>query len=720
MANIVNFCCIFAKDMQDILVRDIKFLPTVGEKRAELLRKELSVATFGDLVMHLPSRYIDRKSLYKIADAYHSEMPYIQIRARVINVQFVGQGHKGRLVVQVADSSAMAELVWFRNVNWVQKHLEVQREYIFFGKPTIFNGEVSVVHPEFEVIGAQGTASSMGVQGVYRTTEKLNSAMLGSRAIAALQRQLWSLIRGYVVETLPRYLVEELNLLPREEALFQAHFPHSPEVLSRALYRLKFEELLGIQLLLLLQKRIRTDKSEGFVMQNVGERFNKFYNEVMPYELTGAQKRVVREVRQDMYTGRQMNRLLQGDVGSGKTIVALLCMLIVADNGYQSAIMAPTEILANQHYESMRSLCEPLGVRVELWTGSTKKKERERMSEGLLSGEIDILIGTHALIEAGVQFSNLGFVVIDEQHRFGVMQRAKLWTKNLTAPHILVMTATPIPRTLAMTLYGDLDVSVIDELPPGRKEIRTYHSYESHRLRVVGLMREQIAAGRQIYVVYPMIAESEKLDIASLEEGAVALSEHFPAPQYCSVVVHGKMKQSQKDYAMDVFKRGEAQILISTTVIEVGVNVPNATVMIIESAERFGLSQLHQLRGRVGRGADQSFCILMTGNKLSSDSRKRLEAMVATTDGFELAEMDLQLRGAGDIDGTRQSGQAVEVKIANLAKDTQILTDAREVATGILEKDPDLSQPHNAILLHTVRRLENNRQQVDVELAKIS
>lgn len=706
--------------MRDILLREIKFLPTIGEKRAELLRKELGISNFGDLVMQLPIRYIDRKSIYKIDDARHHEMPYIQIRARVVNMQFIGEGYKGRLVVEVADSSGVAELVWFRNVNWVQKHLELQREYIFFGKPSLYNGELQLVHPELELIGAVGTASSMGVQGVYRTTEKLSSSMLGSRALATLVRTLWSIIRTQVTETMPGYLLEQLTLMPREEALFQAHFPTSPEMLTGALFRLKFEELFAIQLLLLLQKRVRIDKSEGFVMQNVGEKFNHFYNEVMPFPLTGAQKRVVREVRQDMYTGKQMNRLLQGDVGSGKTIVALLCMLIVADNGYQSAIMAPTEILANQHYENMSKLCAGIGVRVELWTGSTRKKERERISHGLLEGEIEILIGTHALIEAGVQFANLGFVVIDEQHRFGVMQRAKLWTKNHTSPHILVMTATPIPRTLAMTLYGDLDISVIDELPPGRKEIKTFHSYENHRLRVVGLMREQIAAGRQVYVVYPMIAESEKLDIASLEQGAVALSEHFPAPQYCSVVVHGKMKQSQKDYAMETFKRGEAQILISTTVIEVGVNVPNATMMVIENAERFGLSQLHQLRGRVGRGGEQSYCVLMTSSKLSSDSRKRMEAMVATTDGFEIAEMDLQLRGAGDIDGTRQSGQAVDVKIANLAKDTEILTRAREVAIKILERDPNLSLPENSLLLRAVQSIKRTRSEIDIELAKIS
>lgn len=706
--------------MTDILLRNIKFLPTVGEKRAELLRKELGVSTFKDLVMQLPTRYIDRKTLYHISDAYHSEMPYIQIRARVVNIQFIGQGARGRLVVEIQDETGSAELVWFANINWVQKHIEPQREYIFFGKPTMYNNQLQIVHPEFEILGMTGTASSMGVQGVYRTTEKLNSSMLGSRAIAALMRMLWGQIRGSVSETMPSYLVGQLELLSREEALFHAHFPSSPEMLSRALFRLKFEELFTIQLLLLLQKRVRIDKSEGFLMSSVGEKFNKFYNEVLTFPLTGAQKRVVKEIRQDMYTGRQMNRLLQGDVGSGKTIVALLCMLIVIDNGYQATIMAPTEILANQHYESMQALCSSIGVRVELWTGSTTKKERSGLLESLLNGDVDILIGTHALIEAGVQFSNLGFVVIDEQHRFGVMQRAKLWTKNQTAPHILVMTATPIPRTLAMTLYGDLDVSVIDELPPGRKEIKTYHCFENQRLRVVGLMREQIAVGRQVYVVYPMITESEKLDIASLEQGAAALAEHFPPPHYCSVVVHGKMKQQLKDYAMETFKRGEANILISTTVIEVGVNVPNATMMVIENAERFGLSQLHQLRGRVGRGGEQSHCVLMTTFKLSSDSRKRIRAMVATTDGFELAEMDLQLRGAGDIEGTRQSGQAIEVKIANLAKDTEILTRAREVAIEILECDPNLSTPVNSLLLDAVRAIERTRNDIKIELAKIS
>ena len=707
--------------MEDILLRDIKFLPSVGPKRAELLKLELKISTFGDLLMHLPARYIDRSSVYTIDSVRRVEMPYVQIRARVVATQILGQGHKQRYVVQVMDSTGVADLIWFRNVAWVQKRLELQREYIFFGKPSLFNGEVQIVHPEFEMPGVAGSASAMGVQGVYRTTEKLSNNMLGSRAISGLVRTLWGKVEGQIRETLPPHIIRERGLLAREEALKQVHFPSTPEMLNRALYRLKFEELFGIQLLLLLQKKVRIDKSEGFVMSRVGERFNKFYEELMPFPLTGAQKRVVKEVRQDMFTGHQMNRLLQGDVGSGKTIIALLCALIVADNGYQSAIMAPTEILANQHYESICGLCEPLGVSVALWTGSTRKKERARLSEGLMSGEIDILIGTHALIEQGVQFANLGFVVIDEQHRFGVMQRAKLWTKNQTPPHVLVMTATPIPRTLAMTLYGDLDVSLLDELPPGRKPIKTIHSYENYRLRVVGFMREQIAAGRQVYVVYPMIKESEKLDIASLEEGAVALAEHFPPPAYCSVVVHGKMKQALKDYGMDVFKRGEAQILISTTVIEVGVNVPNATVMVIENAERFGLSQLHQLRGRVGRGGDQSYCILMSGNKISSDSRKRLEAMVATTDGFELAELDLQLRGAGDIDGTRQSGQALEVKIANLAKDTQIIADARETAQGVLEADPYLSLAENAMLLATVQRIERQREAVvDIELAKIS
>lgn len=707
--------------MNDILDRDIMYLPTVGQKRAQLLRQELGIVSFRDLVMHLPYRYVDRSNVYKIIDAQHAEMPYIQIRARVHSIQFVGQGAKARFLVQVSDETDVADLVWFRNINWVQKRLEPDREYIFFGKPTMFNGVVNMVHPEFELPMQVGTASSMGVQGIYRTTEKLSSSMLGTRALSALQRTLWGVIGAKIAESLPAYFVAQQGLMGLEQALYSVHFPASAEILSQAIYRLKFEELFLIQLNLLMQKKVRIDKSQGFVMERVGDYFNSFYERVLPFPLTEAQKRVIREVRRDMQTGHQMNRLLQGDVGSGKTIVALLCMLIARDNGFQSAIMAPTEVLANQHYESLSVLCQPLGITVGLWTGSTRKKQRSELLEKLQSAELDILIGTHALIEEGVQFANLGFVVIDEQHRFGVMQRAKLWTKNHISPHVLVMTATPIPRTLAMTLYGDLDVSVIDELPPGRKPIKTIHTFENQRLRVIGFMRDQIALGRQVYVVYPMITESEKLDIASLEQGAEMLSQDFPPPKYCNVVVHGKMKQQLKDYGMNMFKSGEAQILISTTVIEVGVNVPNASIMVIESAERFGLSQLHQLRGRVGRGVDQSYCILMSGNKLSADSRKRIEAMVSTTDGFEIAELDLQLRGAGDIDGTRQSGQAIDVKVADLAKDGEIIARARAVAIAVLENDPALSQPRNQPLRYMLERANARNKLADVvDLSKIS
>ena len=707
--------------MSRILNRPVQYLPTVGEKRAELLRKELNISTFGDLLFHFPIRYIDRSKIYTIAEVDSGSMPYVQIKARVQNIRSAGQGPKMRLVVEVADSTSVAELVWFRSINWVQKQLETEREYVFFGKPVMFNGMVSIVHPEFELPNAQGTSFAMGVQGVYRTTETLSGSMLGTRAIAQLLRTMWGIVEDQIEETLPYYLIAMHNLMSRREAFRQAHFPSSPELLSKALYRLKFEELFSIQLNLLMQKKVRTEQSEGFVFSHVGEKFNNFYNNALPFQLTGAQKRVVKEVREDMRGGRQMNRLLQGDVGSGKTVVALLCMLIAADNGYQSAIMAPTEILANQHYESIRRLTETLDVRVELLTGSTRKKKREEIAERLATGDIDILIGTHALIEDNVQFPKLGFVVIDEQHRFGVMQRAKLWTKNLVPPHVLVMTATPIPRTLAMTLYGDLDVSVIDELPPGRKQIRTTHAFENQRLRVSGFMREQIETGRQVYVVYPMIKESEKMDIANLEQGVEALAGFFPPDKYCTMVVHGKMPPKLKDYGMNTFKEGTAKILVSTTVIEVGVDVPNATVMVIESAERFGLSQLHQLRGRVGRGGDQSYCILMSGDKLSPEARKRLEAMVSTTDGFELAELDLKLRGAGDIEGTRQSGQAIEIKVANLSKDGEILATARAEAEKILGNDPGLDHPSNYLLRVMILRMKPETPDLDdLDISQIS
>lgn len=566
-----------------------------------------------------------------------------------------------------------------------------------FGRPAFFGGVLSLVHPEVESVLDQKNRFHSSVQGVYSTTEKLSNAQLGTKAIHSLMCNLWPQVDGRLRETLPDEVIREYGLVPLRDALYNIHFPTSQQALRDAELRLKFDELLGIQLNILQQRHARTSREDGFLFPTVGRLFNTFYNERLPFPLTGAQKRVIREIRQDTVTGHQMNRLLQGDVGSGKTLVALMSMLLACDNGFQACLMAPTEILASQHYASIVRMTEGIGLRVGLLTGSTKKKERAELSEGLLSGEIDILIGTHALIENGVRFRNLGFVVIDEQHRFGVEQRARLWSKNpQAAPHVLVMTATPIPRTLAMTLYGDLDVSVIDELPPGRKPVKTVHYRDSHRLRVFGFIRDEIKRGRQVYVVYPLIKESEKMDYKDLEDGYAGIVQAFPPPEYVTVVVHGKMKAADKEYGMDLFKRGVAHIMVATSVIEVGVDVPNASIIVIESAERFGLSQLHQLRGRVGRGAEQSYCILMSGDKLSAESRKRLGAMVQTTDGFRLAEMDLQLRGPGDLSGTLQSGLAFDLKIASLGRDGQILSLARSAAERILEQDPHLER--NAML----------------------
>lgn len=707
--------------MDSLLDKPIKYLPGIGERRAEALAAEIGVQTFGDLLMHIPFRYIDRSKVYKIAEIDETlSTQYVQVRARVREKGVVGVGAKARLALVVADDTGRMDLVWFRGARFVMSKLEIGREYIFFGRPTMFNGFPNMAHPEFEPPVVVEGQEPVRMQGIYSTTERLTSMGLGTKAIFQAMRTLWGMVRNAVPETLPAYLIEREGLAGRAQALHDIHFPASAAALQAALRRLKFEELFLIQLQLLGQRRVRTEKTPGYPMPKIGGYFNLFYRERLPFALTGAQQRVVKEIRGDMVSGHQMNRLMQGDVGSGKTIVALLCVLIAADNGFQSAIMAPTEILAAQHYRSIAELVDTTGLRVELLTGSTRKRKREEIAEGLLSGEIDLLIGTHALIEEGVRFGRLGFVVIDEQHRFGVMQRAKLRLKSQELPpHVLVMTATPIPRTLAMTLYGDLDVSVIDELPPGRKPIHTSHARESHRLRLFGFLREQIAQGRQVYIVYPLIQESETLDVANLEAGAEVIAREFPPPQYTSVVVHGKMPARLKDYGMELFKSGQAQILISTTVIEVGVNVPNATVMVIESAERFGLSQLHQLRGRVGRGGEQSYCILMTGDKLTTEARHRMEAMVSTTDGFRLSELDLQLRGAGDIDGTAQSGQGFEIKVANLAKDGDILEYARGVAEGILAEDPQLQRPENSLLVEALERLNRNKQ-AEVDLSQIS
>ena len=680
-----------------ILDNDIQFLSGVGERRARLLRSELGIRTLGDLLYHFPFRYIDRSRIWRIGELRDDSLTYVQLQVRITGFRHVGAGAKTRVVASVADATGTAELVGFKGIGWIEKRLEQGREYIVFGRPAFFGGVLSLVHPEVESVLDQKNRFHSSVQGVYSTTEKLSNAQLGTKAIHSLMCNLWPQVDGRLRETLPDEVIREYGLVPLRDALYNIHFPTSQQALRDAELRLKFDELLGIQLNILQQRHARTSREDGFLFPTVGRLFNTFYNERLPFPLTGAQKRVIREIRQDTVTGHQMNRLLQGDVGSGKTLVALMSMLLACDNGFQACLMAPTEILASQHYASIVRMTEGIGLRVGLLTGSTKKKERAELSEGLLSGEIDILIGTHALIENGVRFRNLGFVVIDEQHRFGVEQRARLWSKNpQAAPHVLVMTATPIPRTLAMTLYGDLDVSVIDELPPGRKPVKTVHYRDSHRLRVFGFIRDEIKRGRQVYVVYPLIKESEKMDYKDLEDGYAGIVQAFPPPEYVTVVVHGKMKAADKEYGMDLFKRGVAHIMVATSVIEVGVDVPNASIIVIESAERFGLSQLHQLRGRVGRGAEQSYCILMSGDKLSAESRKRLGAMVQTTDGFRLAEMDLQLRGPGDLSGTLQSGLAFDLKIASLGRDGQILSLARSAAERILEQDPHLER--NAML----------------------
>ena len=676
-----------------ILDNDIQFLSGVGERRARLLRSELGIRTLGDLLYHFPFRYIDRSRIWRIGELRDDSLTYVQLQVRITGFRHVGAGAKKRFVATVADATGTAELVWFKGIGWIEKRLEQGREYVVFGRPAFFGGVLSLVHPEVESVLDQKNRFHSSVQGVYSTTEKLSNAQLGTKAIHTLMCNLWPQVDGRLRETLPDEVIREYGLVPLRDALYNIHFPTSQQALRDAELRLKFDELLGIQLNILQQRHARTSREDGFLFPTVGRLFNTFYNERLPFPLTGAQKRVIREIRQDTVTGHQMNRLLQGDVGSGKTLVALMSMLLACDNGFQACLMAPTEILASQHYASIVRMTEGIGLRVGLLTGSTKKKERAELSEGLLSGEIDILIGTHALIENGVRFCNLGFVVIDEQHRFGVEQRARLWSKNLqAAPHVLVMTATPIPRTLAMTLYGDLDVSVIDELPPGRKPVKTVHYRDSHRLRVFGFIRDEIKRGRQVYVVYPLIKESEKMDYKDLEDGYAGIVQAFPPPEYVTVVVHGKMKAADKEYGMDLFKRGVAHIMVATSVIEVGVDVPNASIIVIESAERFGLSQLHQLRGRVGRGAEQSYCILMSGDKLSAESRKRLGAMVQTTDGFRLAEMDLQLRGPGDLSGTLQSGLAFDLKIASLGRHGQILSLARSAAERILEQDPHLER----------------------------
>ncbi len=683
---------------EGVLNSSIKFLPTVGERRAQLLEKELGIASFGELMRHYPYRYVDRTRIYTISSLTPDTTPFVQVQARVYHIEEIGFGKGRRLEVMAQDATGKVKLVWFSGVDWIYKRIEVGREYIIFGKPNFHNGFLSIAHPELDIPMSQEAKAKMTIYGVYPSTDKLNKGGLGGKYIPTLQRHLWNNIRGKITETLPPYLIQQHSLMPLEEALYNIHFPESHHKLHEAEHRLKFEELLTIQLTLLRQKSIRITKGNGALFPELGDKFNDFYNNHLPFPLTGAQKRVLKEIRRDTLSGYQMNRLLQGDVGSGKTIVALISMIFAIDNGFQAAIMVPTEILANQHYDFLSKMCSAIGVKVGLLTGSTRAKARRELIAELESGEMDILVGTHALIEESVQFKRVGLVVIDEQHRFGVKQRSKLWEKNSVPPHVLVMTATPIPRTLAMTLYGDLDVSVIDELPPGRKPIKTLLFDDSRRTQVFGFMREQIKEGRQIYVVYPLVNESEKFNFKSVEDGYEAITRSFPFPDYVTVIVHGKLKSKDKEFGMAQFVKGDANIMVATTVIEVGVNVPNASVMVIESAERFGLSQLHQLRGRVGRGADQSYCILMAGDNLTNTARKRLRAMTETNDGFELSELDLKLRGYGDIEGTQQSGQMVELKIARIGRDNDLLQEARRVADTILSADPELALPENQIL----------------------
>ena len=682
-----------------MLDNSIKFVQGVGEVRAKLLEKELGIVTMRDMLYHFPFRYIDRSRTYKVREVTEDNAAaYIQLRLRVIGKSFAGEGRKQRFSVYAADDTGRVELIWFRGIKWIEKIIEPNRDYIVFGRPSFFRGEMSLIHPEIEVIEkALSRKIESGLQGIYSSTEKL-STTLGAKGLYNIVCSLWGVVRGHIKEYLPEYIIRKNGLMPLEEALYNIHFPQSSEKLRQAQYRLKFDELFGIQLNIQARRSDRTGRRDGFFFPKVGDKFNTFYHTKLPFELTEGQKAAVRDIRKDTVSGIQMNRLLQGDVGSGKTVVALLSMLLAADNGFQSCMMVPTEILARQHFASMSKMCDGVPVRIAILTGTTKTKERKEILAALEAGEVDILVGTHALIEDRVKFSNLGLVIIDEQHRFGVEQRARLWTKNAQPPHILVMTATPIPRTLAMTLYGDLDVSVIKGLPPGRQPIKTYHYFESGRLTLQNFMRSQIAKGRQIYVVYPLIAESEKMDYLSLQEGFDAIVRDFPLPQYRVAVCHGKMKPDAKQAAMEEFKSGQAHILVATSVIEVGVDVPNATVIVIESAERFGLAQLHQLRGRVGRGSEQSYCVLMSDEKLSKESSKRLEAMCQTTDGFELAELDLKLRGAGDINGTMQSGDAFDLKIANPTYDNQILQVAQELAISLLSIDASLSHPEHLAL----------------------
>lgn len=693
--------------MFNLFTQNIQYLKGVGPKWAELLGSELKVFSVRDLLYTVPYKYIDRSRIYRIAEI-DGTMPYIQLKGHIQSFETIGEGRQRRFVAYFTDGTGSMELVWFQGIKYMQGHLSLVKEYVVFGKPTVYGQRISIVHPDMD--DAATFTSSLGAKGLqpyYSTTEKMKRKGLNSKALGKLISGVFSSFDlARLPESLPPYLIEKEHLMPLANALLNIHFPQSQALLREAQLRLKFEELLYVQLALLRYMADRRKQYKGFVFSKIGDIFNTFYSKFLPFALTGAQKRVIKEIRRDMGSGRQMNRLLQGDVGSGKTLVALMSMLIALDNGYQACLVAPTEILAEQHYQTLLSLLGGMDVKVELLTGLVKGKRREAVLQGLLTGDVSILVGTHAVFEDTVKFSSLGLAVIDEQHRFGVAQRAKLWAKNTMPPHILVMTATPIPRTLAMTVYGDLDVSIIDELPPGRKPVVTLHEYDNHQSGVYASIRRQLRSGRQVYFVFPLIKESEKSDLKNLEEGYEHICAAFP--EYKVGKVHGKMKPSEKDEEMARFLNKETQILVATTVIEVGVNVPNASVMVIENADRFGLAQLHQLRGRVGRGAEQSYCILVTGYKLSKETRQRIDIMTQTNDGFEIAEADLKLRGPGDLEGTQQSGIAFDLKVANVVKDSQLLAYAREVARKIMEADPDASSPVNEILWKQLDMLKNN------------
>jgi ATP-dependent DNA helicase RecG len=681
----------------------IEYLKGVGPNRADLLRKEVGIFTYQDLLHFFPNRYIDRTRYYKINELQQNNAE-VQLIGKITHIKTVEQNKGKRLVATFTDETGTMELVWFRGLKWIKESLKINVPYVIFGKVNTFKSQFSMPHPEMELLVEHEQSLRSAMQPVYPSTEKLANSGVTNRVINKLMQQLFMDSKNRFAETLPKSIIDSIKLLPKNESLFNIHFPKSSTLLARAIYRLKFEEFFYIQLQLIRKNLIHKHKIKGYNFEKVGEHFNTFYNAHLPFELTKAQKRVIKEIRNDMGSNAQMNRLLQGDVGSGKTIVALMSILIALDNGFQACLMAPTEILSVQHYNSLIEMCNKLKISISLLTGSTKTSERKEIHENLENGTLDILIGTHALIEEKVKFKNLGLAIIDEQHRFGVEQRAKMWHKNDYPPHILVMTATPIPRTLAMSVYGDLDISVIDELPPGRKPVKTVHRYDSNRLKVFKFIRDEIEKGRQVYIVYPLIQESEKMDYKDLMDGYESIEREFPKPNYQISIVHGKMKPADKDYEMQRFVKGETQIMVATTVIEVGVNVPNASVMVIESAERFGLSQLHQLRGRVGRGADQSYCILMTSFKLTNDAKTRLETMVRTNDGFEIAEVDLKLRGPGDIMGTQQSG-VLQLKIADIVKDGEILKLARSYAWQILKDDPALGKPENIAVKSTYAQM---------------